>query len=231
MKEMIHTDSNQSEWSITEHSSLLGRRSLVLSHLCHPNKQRTSTVCTLEKPTLVFVQLGQWRDVLHLRNTITRNWQLQWSHSGKSPKWVQRHPHLHRIPYQLWEWRGRPNRWTNLKISNQPIYNSSNVTLCPLSLWIIQYQHVNCHSHYNSNTIQYHDGRSRSVRRRTSRRWRWTPRRRRRCTRGWQPRRRWQCPTNCPARWKTYGCTTNNLWRRSLKSWELPSRILHLPPS
>ena len=118
MKKKIHTDSNQLEWSTTEHSSLLGRRSLVLPYLHHSNKWGTSMICALEKSTLVFVQLGQWRDIFHLGNTITRHWQLQWSYSGKSPKWVQRCPHLHRISHQLWKQGRRPNRWANLKISN-----------------------------------------------------------------------------------------------------------------
>ena len=40
-----------------------------------------------------------------------------------------------------------------------------------------------------------------------------------------------KCQPTHPRRWKTHGCTTNDLWRRLLKSWELPQRILHLPSS
>ena len=224
MKEMIYTDSHQSEWSTPEHSSLLGRRSLVLPHLCHLNKWRTSMIHTSEKPTLVFVQLGWWRDIFHLRYTITRCWQSQWSCSGKSPKWVQRCPHLHQIPHQLWKWRRRPNRQTNPKISNQSIYDNSNNTHCPLSLWDRKCQYVNCHGHHNPTTIPYPSWRSRPIRWRTTRsRRRWRPSRRQ--WTGWR-----QCPASPTGR-KAHGCTTNNFWRRLLKSWEFHQRVLHIPPS
>ena len=217
---MIYTSSNEPKWSTTEHSHLLGRQNLVLPYLSHLNKWRTSMISTPERSTLVPIQLEQWKDVFYPWNITIRHWQLQWSCPGKSPKWVQRHPYLYRISHQFRQQRRRPNQWTNLPISDQPIYGSSSAIHCPSSPWNSQYQHVNHHSHYDPNTIQYPCWRSRPSRRRTSRR-----RRRRQ----WA-RRRQQHPTS-PTGGKAHGCTTNDFWRRLLKSWEFHQRVLHISPS
>ena len=230
---MIHTSSNQLQCSIAEYSCLLGRWGLVLPHLCHSNKQRTSTISTSERSTLVPIQLEQWRDILYPWNIITRHWQSQWSCSRKSPKQIQRHPHPYRVSHQLRQQRRRPNQWTDLPISNQLIYDSSNNTHCPSSPWgrqYQQYQYVDCHGHYNPITIQHPCWRNKPVRQRTTRsRSRRRPPRKRRCTRKQQTRQR-QCPTS-PTGGKAHGHTTNNFWRRLFESWEFHQGILHLPPS
>ena len=213
--EMIYASSNQSKWSTTKHSCLLGKWDLVLSHLCHSNEQRTSMISTLKKPALVLVQLGWWRDILHLRNITTRCWQLQWSHPGKSPKWVQGCPHLHRIPYQFRKQTGRPKGQTNPLISNQFIYNSSNATHHPSSHRECHHRYVDHHGHHDPCTTQCLHWKHRSFRK-----WR-------RPTRWW--RRKYT--SSRPTRWKAHGSTAYDLQRGLLKSWELHSRILHPPPS
>ena len=70
----------------------MGRQHLVLSHLCYPDQWETSLVHTFEKSTVVSVRLEWQRDIIHLRITSTRCWQIQWNCSRQSPKWIPRFP-------------------------------------------------------------------------------------------------------------------------------------------
>ena len=221
-------NSNQLEQSIAKYCCLLGRGSLVLSHICYMNKQRASALSPPKKSTLVSVQLGWQRNIFHSRSPTARCWQSQWKYTRKSPTRIQRRPHLCWISHKLGERRRRSDRWTDLLISSQFIYNSSSNICCPSSHWR-KSCHVDCHGHHYPGTIQYHTWRSRSV----WRRWRrsaWRKRRRPTRRRRRRPAWRRKCQSSRSGRRETHGRITHHIWRRSLKSWELSPRVLHLPP-
>ena len=206
---MIHANSNQSKWSTTEYHCLLGRGSLVLSHICYTNKWWASMLSPPEKSTLVPVQLGQWRNVFHSRSPIARHWQSQQKYIRKSPTWIQRHPHLCWISHKLGKQRRRSNQWTDPPISSQFICNSSSNICCPSSHWR-KGCHVDHHSHHYPSTIQCCTWRNRPIWRR-QRRSIWRRRRRptRRRRRG--PAQRGKCQSSHSGRQEAHGCVTHHI--------------------